>query len=214
MFNFKRLTALVLLFAVYYSIFTPIFVYAANGWDETTHSRDVTCKQCNGSGGYIVPCPPTVSHVCTRCPNAPKAKQPRGQLYFCNSKSCDSYGKEFSPTRWYDDWGYMTSCCNFWIGESARIEFCPMCMLDPDPMTNWDAYTGIYKTDCPSCSGSGSITQSCQRTQKEYDNTLPTLSTSKSLDAQDPAYLGQPVTVTCTATDNLSGVSMYEFSFS
>lgn len=200
MFNFKRLTALVLLFAVCYSIFTPPLVYAANGWDETTHSRDVTCKQCGGRGeyNYVGGC---LGGNCTyywrKCENGDSCPDPthsKDHRITCGQPLVPPPNNP-NLARWCP--------VHEWAATQGGYGKCDYFLYWADVDYYWGCPKNCIRETC-----------SCNRTQKEYDNTLPTLSTSKSLDAQDPTYLGQPVTVTCTATDNLSGVSMYEFSFS
>lgn len=182
---------------------TPM-VSAANGWDEAEHKRWVTCTTCGGAGSYKTACPPTVSTACYRCPDMSKKQGARGFIYFCSSSTCDNRGNEFTP-RWEHNTQEYRTCCNFTIVHFARSEFCPTCN------TSGGNITGTIITSCISCGGTGSRVVSCSTGSYQYDTAAPTLSATKSIDAHDPAYAGQAVTVTATATDSLSGVYQYKF---
>lgn len=177
----KRLLALALTVITIFAA-TPTPVFAANGWDEANHRRWITCTTCGGSGSRVV--------ICSKCSGA----------------GCYEL-KDTGPVMAY--WSGCTStsiaCGQPGAHSSSHSADCKGCTSKSEPCSSgcrkYENVLVCTKTETISCS-TGSY---------QYDTTLPTFSLAKTIDAYDSAYTGQEVTVTATATDNLSGVYQYQF---
>lgn len=172
-------------------------VYGANGWDENSHNRWVSCGICGGSGSRTENCPTTISGSCPK-----KTMVQCGGLWEprcsgANSSTCSVSGH--SPLHYPE--------CD---REYCTLRFCP-CPHQVSVSCSRCSGTGIYTEKCPSCDGSGSRVVACSTGSFQYDNSAPTLSLAKTTDANDQGYTGQEVTVTANAGDNLSGIKEYYF---
>lgn len=162
-------------------------------------SQWVPCAPCSAVGTITtnVSCPPKSTDRCSNC----RGSGTDSSLveYECGSCrgaggsciTCGGSGKITQTT------GRDCDSCS---GKGSTTSTCSLC-----------SGTGLKKqtTTCTTCNGA--------KGQTYHDTLAPTLTLSKSIDATNPAYSGENVTVTASGTDIArggelaSGVSQYSF---